>query len=300
MTLANPGEVRPGLLLLVMTAACARGGANEPPDGTGGTDAPGDGTGMPIDAPATAIDAPPGGGPVALLLTEVVLAPAGAEYIELANPTAQTVALDNYYLSDHGAYFRVPTGAPAVDATDFIVKFPAGATIGPKAAITVAIDTAVIYQTSYGIPPTFSIASGTMTAVSTNGVASLTNTGELVALFYWNGQDDLVRDVDLVLVGLASGANGLIDKSGVALDGPDADTTSTAYAADARTIAAQPSAPGSARSTKRIMLEAGHEIQSGTGNGLTGDDETSENTGSTWDIAFTPPTPGALPPGLIP
>ena len=282
-------------------AACARGGADKLPDGSGGADAPGDGSGTPIDArPDAPIDAPPTGGPAQLLLTEVVLAPTGAEYIELVNPTAQAVALDRYYLSDHGAYFRVPTGAPAVDVTDFVVKFPAGAMIGPKAAITIAIDTAVIYQTSYGIPPTFSIASGTMTAVSTNGVASLTNTGEVIALFYWDGQDDRVRDVDLLLVGLASGVNGLIDKSGVALDGPDADTTATAYVTDARTIAAQPSAPGSARSTKRIALEAGQEVQGGTGNGLAGDDETSENTAVTWDIAFTPPTPGVLPPGLIP
>lgn len=34
------------------------------------------------------------------------------------------------------------------------------------------------------------------------------------------------------------------------------------------------------------------------GNGLTGHDETSENTGVTWDSAFTAPTPGVVPPGL--
>jgi hypothetical protein len=237
---------------------------------------------------------------VPLLLTEVVLQPDGAEYIEIANPTAQAVSLAGYHLSDHGAYFRVPAGAPAVDATDFVVRFPAGATIGPKAAITVAIGTAGAFQTAYGAAPTFAITNGTMTSVAANGLASLTNAGELVALFHWNGQDDLVRDIDLMLAGVPTLSNGLTNKSGLALDGPDAGVDPTAYATDALTIPPQPSAPGAARSTKRIALEAGNEVQAGTGNGLTGDDETSENTAATWDTAFTPPTPGALPPGLIP
>lgn len=285
-------------LFLVVTAACARGG-NGIPDGSG--PAPGDGPGTPADARADgAIDGSPGGPPVPLLLTEVVLQPDGAEYVEIANPTAQAVSLAGYHLSDHGAYFRVPAGAPAVDATDFVVRFPAGATIGPKAVITVAIGTAAAFQTAYGAAPTFAITNGTMVSVSANGLASLTNAGELIALFYWNGQDDLVRDIDLVLAGVPAAANGLVDKSGVALDGPDADTATTAYAADARTIPVQPSAPSGGRSTKRIALEAGHEVQGGAGNGLTGDDETSEDTLATWDAAFTPPTPGALPPGLIP
>lgn len=277
--------------------ACARGGANEPDAGPGADGPPGDGPDAPGDTPG---DTPPGGGPVQLLLTEVVLTPTTGELVEIANPTNQAVSLDGYYLSDSGAYFNVPAGAPAVDVTDFIVAFPAGAVIGPRAVITVAIDLASAYQTTYGAAPTFSVGSGTMKSVSANGIANLTNGGELVALFYWNGQDDLVRDVDLVLAGVPSLTNGLTNKSGLALDGPDAGVDPTAYAADALTIPPQPSAPGSARSTKRIALEAGNEVQAGNGNGLTGDDETSENTAVTWDTAFTPPTPGALPPGLLP
>jgi hypothetical protein len=232
------------------------------------------------------------------LLTEVVLAPSGGELVEIANPSDQPVALAPYYLADTGDYFRVPAGATA-GASDFIVTFPAGATIPPKAAITVALGTAAAFQTTYGVAPTYSIADGTMTAVAVSGTPSLTNGGELVALFYWAGDSDLVRDCDLVLVGTPTTANGLVDKSGVALDGPDADSTATAYAADARTLAAQPSAPASAQSTKRIALEPGNEVQAGAGNGLTGDDETTENTAATWDTTFTAPTPGTLPSGLL-
>lgn len=47
-------------------------------------------------------------------------------------------------------------------------------------------------------------------------------------------------------------------------------------------------------------LETGFEQQTGAGNGLTGDDETSENTAMTWDTTFTLPTPGTVPTGLLP
>jgi hypothetical protein len=284
-----------------MLAACARGGGDGAgPDGSSGGDGPRSDGPPAMDG---MVDTPQGGGPVPLLITEVVLAPTEREMIEIANPTNQAISLSGYYLSDHRDYFRVPAGAPAVDVTDFIVKFPAGAVIGPKAVITVAVDLASAYQNSYGVAPTFAIGGGataTMVSVSANGIANLTNAGELVALFYWNGQDDVVRDVDIMLAGVPTATNGLTNKSGIALDGPDGGPETTAYATDALTIPVQQSAPPTPLSTKRIMLETGHETQGGTGNGLTGDDETSENTAVTWDTAFTAPTPGVLPPGLIP
>lgn len=266
------------------------------PSGTG-IDAP-SGTG--IDAPGQPIDAPPAAAPAPLLLTEVVLAPSTAEFLEIANPNATPVDLSTYYIADAGLYFRIPGGAPILDSADFIARFPAGASIPGKGVITVAFDTAAAFTTAYGAAPTYALSGGTMTLVASNGVASLTNGGELVVLFRWDGTSDLVRDVDMLLAGVPSVANALVDKSGVSVDGPDADVTSTAYKTDARTLAAQATAPASGRSTKRTALEAGHEMQSGAGNGLTGDDETSENTAMTWDTTFTVPTPGAIPTGLLP
>jgi hypothetical protein len=238
------------------------------------------------------------GSSAALIITEVVLAPSTGEFIEIANPTAQTVDLSTYYVSDSGLYFKLPAGAPVLDVNDFIVKFPAGATIPPSGVITVAIDTAANFATVYGVQPTFSVAGGTMTPVATNGVGTLTNAGEIAVLFEWDGQMDLVRDVDIMLAGVPTAANGIIDKSGQAFDGPDADTTPTAYATDARTMHVQATAPASGKSTKRIALDTGHEV-AGT-NGIDGHDETSEDTASTWDTAFTVPTPGTVPAGLLP
>jgi len=294
----------PGVLALVLATGCARGVMVQP-ETEGGVDAPPgqiDAPGGPsIDAPGSSIDAPPMVTALPLLLTEVVLAPSTGELIEIANPNAQAVDLSTYYVADAGLYFRIPGGAPVLDTADFIAKFPAGASIPGKGVITVALDTSANFTSAYpGVTPTFALTGGTMTTVASNGVPSLTNGGELVVLFRWDGASDLVRDVDIVLAGVPSVANALVDKSAYALDGPDADVTTTAYKTDARTLAAQATAPASGRSTKRTALESGYEMQSGAGNGLTGDDETSENTAMTWDSTFTVPTPGAIPTGLLP
>ena len=54
----------------------------------------------------------------------------------------------------------------------------------------------------------------------------------------------------------------------------------------------QGSPPGPNQSTKRILLEGDYELHTGTGNGIAGDDETSENTLMTWDHApYSAPTP---------
>ena len=296
----------PLVVALLMSGGCARGGAIQESDlepdaakppvdaAMGSVDAPG-ATGMP--------DAPSGGGGLTgtqLLLTEVVLAPTTQEFIEIANPTAQTVDLSTYYLSDNGNYFRLPAGAPTLDTGDFIAKFPAGATIAPGAVITIALDSAASYTTAYGTAPTYSVTSGTLTVVASNGISTLTNSGELVVLFSWNGTGDLVKDVDLVLAGAPTIANGLVDKSAIAQDGPDTGTTTSAYAADAKTMAVMGATPASGKSTKRLAREAGHETQVGGGNGISGDDETSEDTAATWDSSgFTNPAPGAVPAAVL-
>ena len=245
-------------------------------------------------------DAPAGGGGgSSLLLTEIVLAPSTGEFIEIANPSNTAVDLSTYYLSDNGNYFRLPAGLTTIDSTDFLAKFPAGASIAAHGVITVALDTTANYMTAYGIAPTYSLASATMTNIVSNGIPSLTNAGEVIALFRWDGQSDVVKDVDLMLAGAPTVANGLVDKSTIAMDGPDTGATPTAYAADARTLPMQGSTPASGKSTKRLVTEVGHETQSGGGNGITGDDETSEDTAATWDsTGFGNPTPGVVPAAL--
>lgn len=267
----------------------------------------------PIDSPM--IDAAPSLAPH-LLITEVKTTD-NTEFVEIYNPTNATIDLRNYYLTDHQSYFLLPgvvagnTTQPTTDATDFLVRFPAGATIASRQVITVATD-AVGFEAGFMSVPTYTVQElGNSVAMEGIWIATgtpnpgLTNAGEMVALFFWDQAADTVKDVDLVNAGNApTAANTFIAKT--AVDGPDADTTTTAYAIDMPNAVfdMQTDSPNGT-SYKRILLEVGQETQLGTGNGITGDDETSESVRSTWDsqavsTGYTAGTPGAVPVTLNP
>lgn len=229
-----------------------------------------------------------------LLLSEVVLAPSAGEMIEIVNTANQEVDLSAYYLTDSGRYYTLPVQA-SVQTSDFIVKFPVGAKLAEHGVLVVAVDTSTNFAATYGKAPSFSVVDGSMQTIAMNGQPTLTNEGEPIILFQWDGRSDLVRDVDVVLVGIPTGTfNAFPNKSGIQQDGPDEGALPSAYAVDRHAILPQPSAPGSGLSTKRIRSEAGHEVQDGAGNGQSGDDETSEDTSTTWDTLFTAPTPFAV------
>ena len=79
-----------------------------------------------------------GGGSVGpvwrLRISGVSVSPGTAEFIEIWNPTAATVDLDDYYLSDDSSYFRLAYGSPWSPGdpnSDFLVQFPAGTKLAP-------------------------------------------------------------------------------------------------------------------------------------------------------------------------
>ena len=263
--------------------------AGQGPGSDGGSDGSGGDGGLPADSP--------------LLLSEVVIQPNDGEMIEIVNTSNQAVDLSTYYLSDSGNYYKLPVDK-AVDTTDFIVKFPNGASIPGHGVITVALETPVKFSMQYGIAPSYSLKDTSLEKISINGVANLTNTGELVVLFQWDGRSDLVRDVDIMLVGALASNNSLIPKSGVPQDGMDPGAEPSTYATDKGSIHGQPANPDIGFSTKRLLLEeAGGESHDRTGNGQSGDDETSEDTSLTWDgttaSPFTAPTPSQVPAALL-
>jgi Lamin Tail Domain len=256
------------------------------------------------------IDAPPP--PTGhLLITEVKsTGPSGAtttgEFIEIWNPTNRDIALDNYYLSDVGDYWKYPASSPNgpnVLASDFIVRFPAGAVLASDGVITVATVEADVATATYAVNAVIGTKAMAARNVPSN-TATITNSnggGEVVVLFYWDGVGDLVKDVDIVLAGVsATPANSLLPK--VAVDGPDADVTATAYQPDNGLLGGYMNAEtltADGTSYKRRSYETGSESQAGTGNGITGDDETSEALKSTWDgdlvVPLSAPTPGVAP-----
>jgi hypothetical protein len=145
-----------------------------------------------------------------LLLSEIVLTTvAGSmtdpgEMIEIVNTSADDVPLATYYLTDSGNYFRLPLGA-TVDPTDFIVKFPEGAVIHGHQAMAIAIATPTDFAGTYSVAPSYSLRDGSLQTIAMNGAPQLTNAGEPIILFQWDGHSDLVRDVDIMIVGAPTG-----------------------------------------------------------------------------------------------
>ncbi|MBK7148093.1 MAG: lamin tail domain-containing protein [Bacteroidetes bacterium] len=230
-----------------------------------------------------------------LVLSEITLAPSEGEFIEIYNPGGAAVSLDNYYLADNNNYAGLPESGLMIDLGDFIARFPDGYTIQPHQAIVVAMG-GTDFASQYAVVPHFEIISQSATVTDMvnaggSGTPALSNAGEAVVLFYWDGVSDLVKDVDIMYAGVPTNNNMLVPKTGFSIDGPDANSTPSTYMADAATIPVQNSTPDIGYSTKRMLPETGYEIVAG-GNGITGNDETSENIAVTWDSAFTAPTPG--------
>lgn len=233
-----------------------------------------------------------------------------AEFVEIWNPTSRDISLDGYFLSDYANYWKLPiptgtSGALSAVQSDFLVGFPAGAVIKSKQVITVAMKPSV-FQTTFSVPATYGVditadANGTK-AFSfriVGAIPGITDTGELISLFYWDRQNDLVKDVDLVLTGTSgsvTAGNKPIPKGPV--DGPDPNNAESSYELEDGSFGGGMVAlTGSFQSYKRRKLETGAEKQDIGGNGITGDDETSEPQTMTWDgdAGFTAPTPGTIP-----
>ncbi len=247
-----------------------------------------------------------------LLLSEFAVTPTAGEFVEIYNPTASAIDLSNYYLSDevfnnNNNYINVVKGGFTAFSSDFLVKFPNGASIAPKQFLTIAFSGAG-FNTTYGKPADFEIKSddaGTpdmakASDASVGANAGLSDDGEVLILFYWDGQSDLVQDVDYVVWGDKAEA---VDKTNVSIDGPDADANTSTYLADTpvanqfvvNTENDADANPHDAGSSAQRKLEV-EDLETWTGgNGITGHNETSENLswmGGIWSLNAAA-TPGA-------
>lgn len=254
-----------------------------------------------------------------ILITEFVVSPPAAEFVEIYNPTADTIDLSDYYLTDatfkggSGTfYYHIVTGGGGGGGFgDFNARFPDGAKIAPGEYQTIAIAGSDNFMATYGTEPTYelyedgSAADGIpdmreATSGSINGQGNLSDNGEVLILYYWDGQSDLVKDVDYVVWGDKAEA---VDKSGVSIDGPDADSDASTYADD--TPEAEQKVVNADNDEDEMPHDEGMSAQrrldvedlenwEANGNGITGHDETSEDLswkGGIWSIN-EPPTPG--------
>lgn len=250
-----------------------------------------------------------------LLISELVVIPTNGEFIEIHNSGNIALNLDNIYITDatfsNGSvfYYNITTGNDYGGGgfSDFHARFPNGSSIQPGEYQTIALNGSDNFNQVYGINPTYELFEDAVIADSipdlleaTNGSINqqggLTNDGEVIILYRWDGNTDLIQDIDYVLWGDKVEA---VDKTSISVDGPDNDSISSSYLNDtAITNQSVIDTAGHAAGMgwSRIDNNEGTENKTG-GNGINGHDETSENLSVTFsEIA---PTPNAAP-GNIP
>ena len=247
-----------------------------------------------------------------LLVSEIVATPDAAEYIEIFNPTDAAIDLSTVYLTDATYagggqfYYKIVTGGTAGGGgySDFHARFPDGASIAAHEYQTVSLAGSDDFFATYSTHPTYELFEDGASADgipdmrealpgSINNQGGLTNDGEVVVLYSWDGATDLVQDLDYVLWGDKTEA---VDKTGVAIDGPDPDTDTTTYFNDTTIGNQDIAAPGyhaSGNSFTRIDIDEGTEVPTG-GNGLTGHNETSEDLSVTFGELTATPNGGLL------
>lgn len=270
-----------------------------------------------------------------LLISEVYAAAGGAaEFIEVFNPTGAPIDLSNYHLADYTQdvtapatptqwYWLLPSGSgfgPAGGATgaDFTVRFPV-ATIQPGQFLVIAVDGATgAFDSQFpNHVPAFALnnAAGATQAMRVwDGVAgsflftagnaganvSLTDAGEPMFLFRWDGQanppQDLVTDVDIFGWGVVTGAgnNYMVSKTGQSCDTPPTGTPTT-FANDTAVATQEPRREPATTSVQLRSLQRVNYLEAGetktAGNGVGGHDETSEDWSANFESGT--PTPGA-------
>lgn len=236
-----------------------------------------------------------------LLITEYAYTGNSQEFVEIYNPTATPITLDEYYLSDDAftgpiGYWRIVLGGGYSIGTsaDFNVKFPAGTVIMPGQALVIYMGCAT--TGSAGVPPYQPIPFGfgtpdfeicdnspavpNMVAIGNipggtvapgsgwNGLMTngSTTNGEMAMLYRWDGVCDLVCDVDYVGWGAIAvpTVSHRIDKTGISIDGIDADASPSTYLPDTA-IASQ--SPGQTHATGSTVQRVAVGFHAANGNG---------------------------------
>ncbi len=269
----------------------------------------------------------PSNGPVIvpnLLLSEIYVE--GAEFIEIYNASAtETYDLSNVYLTDatfaggSTYYYNIVTGSNAGGGGffDFHARFPDGASIAPGEYQTISINGSDAFVAAFSQNPTYelyedgssadaitdmreALAGSIATPSNSSDPSSLSNSGEVVVLYFWDGFSDLVTDMDYAVWG---DKNEAVDKSGINIDGPDADSNPSTYqneTAIASQVSLSSGSPASGNSFSRsASMTEGMETTTG-GNGINGQDETSENFAMTWEQCSPSPNAANCAPNAPP
>ena len=179
-----------------------------------------------------------------LMITEVCVGgPDEGEFIEISNTMGVDVYLRNVWLSDDcnsndNDYVNIVNNAASPPADDFIARFPAGVFLPNNSCIVVAPDGNDFFAT-YGFYPDYELksvspAEDMITIGATAESNILFDDDEMIVMFCWRGAPgawgpDLLCDIDYVNWG---GTGTAIDKTGLCIDGPDGNVTTSCYLDD--------------------------------------------------------------------
>ena len=229
----------------------------------------------------------------------------GSPFIKVVNPTGDEIDLSDVYLTNGATapstyYYNITLATPAAanpgggNAGAFHARFPAGSSLAAGDSLAISINGSNQYYEAYGRLPDFELFedSGSPDTVPEmdqafpgsinaglggggNIPALSTGVGSLV-LYTWDGESDLVQDLDYFVWGPSNNTGSRIDKTGVTI-GSGTYLADTAVA-DQNVIA--DAGPGFRRGFRRVDADEGTETLTG-GNGVDGHNETSENLATT-------------------
>jgi cysteine-rich repeat protein len=224
-----------------------------------------------------------------LLISEAVIEDDPAEFIELHNPNDWSVNLEDYYLASTPTYYLFTTGMQPM-LPEVVLGFPANSIIPPRGFVVVSLEEAMAFEAVYGVTPDFDmVGMNAPMMIGGDPAAKLDNDAGIVVLFYWDGASDLALDVDYLLYGNTSAA---VDKSDVTVGG-------STYA-DETPPGMQGAAPKVGKEQALYRCDTVESTEVAGGNGVDGDDETSEDCSRAFVKAMGKPTPRMAPEGLGP
>ena len=211
-----------------------------------------------------------------LIFNRICVNPNEGEMIEIYNPTSEIIDLSNYYLSDQNDYYNWVYGNSSnLSSQDFLIKFPDNSQVEPQSLFSITTQTISDFSIYYGYEPDISIIDTEFEVFEIGSNANLSNSQEMLILFYWDGSSETIKDVDYFLWGNSGQAvSKTIDEGYVYND------TSIENQIFIRNYGAS---IYSDSLYVRDSIDETNENQN-EGNGITGHDETSEDLASSWLI----------------
>ena len=230
-----------------------------------------------------------------LIFNRITLKPTNAEFVSIYNsPDNQEVDLSNYYITDNPSsisYYNLPEDISdetiddwSVSPFNFIARFPDNTIIAPGEELILSFHTDELFNSYYGNDPDLSLFEDMLDLNDTGTISCnadacplqsiLDDAAEALILFYWDEESNIVKDVDYFLWG----SNDLaVDKTGIGEYLDDTPAGNQEYQStheDGYTF---------------IRTDFSEGLEASTlGNGITGNDETSENLNNTWLILESP------------